>query len=321
VNLKRSVKTKGILFILDGWNDGSYNRKCKKAMKNFIIPTSQVEKLARNILARAKNFEVIFPDLSRDGKRYFPDGEIYIRLLKTEKLSGKRVIVLHSGAPKPNEGLVELELILQVLRDNNIKPEVFFTYFPYGMQDKVFERGETNVAENLVEKLINYYKVKKIYIIDPHFWGRKWVKKYPIVNVSVAPILMEKAKNDFGKDILFLSPDIGGERRTGVSGMRKKRVNSYRVEISFTQMNFNHCPVVGIVDDLLETGGTLLKAYKLCKKNGAKQVIALITHGVLPSGIAKIKKKYSKLYLTNTIEQNESNIDLTNLILKTLSES
>ena len=82
-----------------------------------------------------------------------------MRILKADQLRGKRVIVLHSGAPKPNEGLTELELILQILRDNQIKPEVFFTYFPYGMQDKVFERGETNVAENLVEKLINYNKV------------------------------------------------------------------------------------------------------------------------------------------------------------------
>jgi len=176
-------------------------------VKNFVIPTSQTEKLARNILKIAKNFEVIFPDLSRDGKRYFPDGEIYMRILKAKKLQDSRVIVLYSGAPKPNEGLTELELILQILRDNNIKPEIFFTYFPYGMQDKVFKKGETNVAENLIEKLINYYKVKKIYIIDPHFDGRKWVKKYPIISISAIPSLIKKAKEDFGENILFLSPD------------------------------------------------------------------------------------------------------------------
>ncbi len=113
-------------------------------MKTFIIPTSQALHLApkqsefatgqaKNILARAKNFEIIFPNLSKDEKKYFPDGEIYIRISRAKKLKGGRVIVLHSGAPKPNEGLMELELILQILRDNRLKPEVIFTYFPNRM--------------------------------------------------------------------------------------------------------------------------------------------------------------------------------------------
>ena len=157
-------------------------------MRTFIIPTSTTEHLVKYIRAKTKDFEIIFPDLSRNGKRYFPDGEVYMRILKADQLRGKRVIVLHSGAPKPNEGLTELELILQILRDNQIKPEVFFTYFPYGMQDKVFEKGETNVAENLIEKLVNYYRVKTIYVIDPHFGGRKWMKKYPITKIGRAHV-------------------------------------------------------------------------------------------------------------------------------------
>lgn len=289
-------------------------------MKNFIIPTTSAEHLGKKFFSKAGSPKVVFLDLHRKGERYFPDGEVYVKLSKANKLRGKRVTVLHSGMPKPNEGLVELEMILQILNDSNVKPEVFFSYFPYGMQDNIFEKGETNVAENLIKKLINYYQVKKIYTIDAHFWGRKWAEKYPIVNVSAAPILIEKAKKDFGKNILFLSPDIGGEKRTKISGMRKKRINSRRVEVTSSQMNLKG-RTIGIVDDLLETGGTLLKVYNYCKKNGAKKVIALITHGVLPLGISRIKKKYSKLYLTNTIKRKESNLDLTDLILKTVSES
>jgi len=306
-------------------------------MKTYIIPTSAAEYLAKNIKLKAKNFDVIFPDLSRDGKRYFPDGEIYMKILKTNNLRGKRVVVLHSGAPKPNEGLGELELILQILRDNQIKPEVFFSYFPYGMQDKVFEKGETNVAENLVEKLVNYYKVKKIYIVDPHFGGRKWVKKYPIVNISAVPILIKRAKGDFSENILFFSPDIGGERRTGFKAMKKERLSSFNVKMFPTKVNFKG-RIIGVIDDMIKTGGTLLKFWEIAKKSGAKKIIALVTHGVIPAGILKIKKKYSKLYLTNTIkhrvrrsrarwkmrrslsDQKESNIDITNLILKNISK-
>jgi len=102
--------------------------------------------------------------------------------------------------------------------------------------------------------------------------------------------------------------------------MRKKRIDSNRIEFLSLPKNLKG-EVVGIVDDLLETGGTLLKAFQQCKKNGAKKIVALVTHGVLPSGITRIKKRYSKLYLTNTIKQKGSNIDITDLILETISES
>jgi ribose-phosphate pyrophosphokinase len=289
-------------------------------MKAYIIPTFAVSHLIGN-LEKEKNFEIVFPSLNREGKRYFPDGEIYMKILKIKKLKGKRVVVLHSGAPKPNEGIVELELILQILKDNKIEPEVFFTYFPYGMQDKVFEKGETNVAENLIEKLINYYKVKKIYLIDPHFEGRKWVKKYPIVSVSAIPILMERAKRDFGKEILFLATDPGGRRRFKIPGFDKVRKNSYTVELRVPEKlkKMIRGKIVGIVDDVLKTGTTLLKVYEQCKKYGAKEVVCLVSHGVLREGILKVKRKYSRVYLTNSINQAKG-IDITNLILKMLHD-
>ena len=288
-------------------------------MRNFLIPTSTVEYLAKSILRKTEAFEIVFLDLNRDRKRYFPNGEIYIRILKANKLRGKRVIVLHSGAPRPNEGLVELELILQILKNYKVKPEVFFTYFPYGMQDKIFGGGEINVAENLVEKLVNYYKVRKIYVIDPHFGGRKWVKKYPIVSISAVPLLIKKVKDDFAGNILFLSPDKGGQRRTKISGFKKERRNSFSVKIFSPKINLKG-KIVAVIDDMVKTGGTLLKFYEVAKKEGAKKIIALVTHGVIPSGVSKIKKKYSKLYLTNTISQKEADIDITNLIFKTTSK-
>jgi len=287
-------------------------------MKSYLIPTSSAEHLVKNTLAEMESFKIIFPGLSRDKRRYFPDGELYMKILKTGKLKGKRVIVLHSGAPKPNEGLVELELALQILRDNNVKPEVFFAYFPYGMQDKVFEKGETNVAENLVEKLVKFYNVKRIYIIDPHFGGRKWVKKYPIISISAVPILIKKVKEDLGKNILFLSPDKGSQRRTKISGLQKERRDSFSVKIFSPKINFKQ-RVIAVIDDMIKTGGTLLEFAEITKKAGAKKIIALVTHGVIPYGVSKINKKYSKLYLTNTIEQKESNVDITDLVLKTIS--
>lgn len=287
-------------------------------MKTFIILTSTTEFLAEKIKRKTRDFKIIFPEKNKNGKRYFPDGEIYMKISKPGDLKDKTVIVLHSGSPNPNAGLVELELILQILKDNKVRPEVFFTYFPYGMQDKVFEKGETNVAESLIKKLINYYGVKKIYVIDPHFGGRKWVQKYPIISASAVPLLIKKAEQDFRKDILLLSPDKGGKRRTGILGIKKERLDSFKVKYVSPKI-FLKDKIVGVVDDIIETGGTLLKFYDLLKKSGAKKIIVLASQGALSTGIAKIKKKYSRLYLTNAVKQKEANVDITDLILKTIS--
>ncbi|MFH1894309.1 MAG: ribose-phosphate diphosphokinase [Patescibacteria group bacterium] len=286
--------------------------------KNSIIFTSTAEYLVKNLKKKLKNFEFFAPEKNKDKKRYFPEGEVYMRLSKISALrKAKKVVVLHSGAPDPNTGLVELEFILQTLKDYKIRPEVFFTYFPYCRQDKVFEKGETSVAENIVKKLTNYYQVLKIYIIDPHFGKMDWLKKYPIKSVSALPLLIKRAKKNFGEAILFLSPDKGGKRRTGIPGLNKKRINSFDVKPFSSEMP-SRGKIVGVVDDIIATGGTLLRFYEFVKKSGVKLVIALITHGVLDGGVKKVKKSFTKLYLANTINRKEANVDITDLIASTI---
>ena len=72
---------------------------------------------------------------------------------------------------------------------------------------------------------------------------------------------------------------------------------------------------VGVVDDIIGTGGTLVKFYEFAKQSNAKNIIAFITHGVLDAGIHRVEGTFSKLYLTNTINKKEANIDITDLII------
>lgn len=278
-----------------------------------IILTSAAEYLAENLGSKGRKFKFIFPEKNREGRRFFPDGEVYLKISAISSLKGKRVVVLHCGAPEPNSGLIELELILQILKDHKIKPEVFFTYFPYGRQDKIFEFGETNFAQSLIRKIINYYQVRKIYIIDPHFSKSEWLKKYPVISVSAVPFLIKKSREDFGQDILFLSPDKGGKKRIGIGGLNKKRINSFEIKLFASKIAIKG-KTVGVVDDIIGTGGTLVRFYEFAKKSGAKKIIALITHGVLDKGIQRIKKIFTKLYLTNTINRKEANVDIGDLI-------
>jgi phosphoribosylpyrophosphate synthetase len=105
-----------------------------------------------------------------------------------------------------------------------------------------------------------------------------------------------------------------------LENIKKKRENSYIVEMHATKAMQEKIKnrIVAVVDDLVETGGTLDRCYDECKRVGAKEVVALITHGVLAEGISRVQKKYAKLYLTNTINRLEANVDITPLIAKSL---
>ncbi|WP_455393248.1 ribose-phosphate diphosphokinase [[Eubacterium] cellulosolvens] len=286
-----------------------------------IIPTTNAEHF-RAKLARKRDFKVFRINKNKDNKRYFPDGEIYLRLSRIDKING-RTIVLHSGAPNPNDGLIELFMVLEILKENKVKPvEVFFTYFPYGMQDKIFKKGETIAAELLIKKLVDYYSVKRIFIIDAHFAGRrKWIEKYPIENIPTANLLKNYAKKNF-PNLIFKSPDQGAQKRTKLKGTMKVRKSVREVTLS-SDIHFKNDvkgQLIGVVDDILETGGTLERFYDHAIECGAEQVIALITHGVLREGIERVKNRYLKLYLTNTVDQPEANIDITPLIIETIKK-
>src|SRR5580765_7742513 len=103
-------------------------------MKADLIVTSNAEHIAR-ILSKNPDFHIHYLEKNKDGKRHFPDGETYVNL---GELCNTKTVVLHSGAPNPNDGLVELEFVLGILKERNVKRiELFITYFPYGQQDLV----------------------------------------------------------------------------------------------------------------------------------------------------------------------------------------
>jgi ribose-phosphate pyrophosphokinase len=289
-------------------------------MSFTLIPTSNAEFLAEK-MKLPKGANLIRLEGNKDGRRIFPDGESYLRL-PPKKLK-KRVVVLHAGAPNPDQGVVELEMLLAALRDTGHKHiEIFFSYFPYGMQDGAKHPGETNSAKNLIEKLISYYKVKKIYVLDAHFHGKEWVRKYPVQNISALDLLKKAALKKYPNPI-FMAPDLGSQRRHDLKGTTKKRKNSFEIDLSHDE-HFIHMvkgQTVAVVDDIVETGGTAVKFAEVCKKVGVKKCIALITHGLLQSGIDRLKKNYSDVYVTNSISHVKKGIDISESVLKILENN
>lgn len=283
-----------------------------------VVCTTQAGHIERRLVDKP-GLRIISPEKNREGSRYFPDGEVYVRIPGVSKLEGGAV-VLHTGAPNPNAGIIEMFWILDILIAGGVKPiEMFFTYFPYGKQDDVFVEGEINAAEWLLNKITYTYGVGKIYIIDAHFSKRGWARKYPIVNVSALPLLKQAALQDY-PDLLFLTPDIGGQKRTGLEGTSKKRLDSFITQIQSSEdfRRLVNGRRIGAVDDLLETGGTLVGFCDECIRSGALEILAIITHGVLEMGIKRVKAKFSKLYMANTINRPEANIDITDVVYNNL---
>ena len=99
------------------------------------------------------NLEVLFTGKNKDGGRYFPDGEPYISLPDEKKLKDEQIVILTSGHPRPTVGLFELEELIKIAEDNKASEiDLFYLYFPFGMQDKEFSKGERNIAKDICEK-------------------------------------------------------------------------------------------------------------------------------------------------------------------------
>ncbi len=272
---------------------------------DYLVSTTHAEHIAKNL----KDFKVVFLGKNKDEKHYFPDGEVYVRIPEVKMLASQHVTVLHCGMPEPNAGLLELFTVLDLVSEQKPKSiDIFFLYFPFQKQDKVFQTGEINMAESICCKLVNYYKVRKIYVIDAHFHKTDWTSRYPLIHISAEQML----KASLPPDALIVAPDAGSQRRSSIAGLEKKRVDSFNVEVS-GDLNVKGKTVV-VWDDMIATGGTMVKAYEFFKAAGAKKVIAAATHAVILSGVERVKAAFDGLVVTNTIDNPHASVDVSEIV-------
>lgn len=288
----------------------------------IIIPTSSARHLfASEMFPGITGVDLVLPLPNKDGSWQFPDKEVYVRIPGLK--NADHVVVVHSGYPDPNAGLIELIMTLTIIRkyskNEKMKIEVIFTAMPYARQDNDYFDGELNMAKNLIEMLVNCYNVSFITIFEAHFAGKKWMEELPVRNISFSEVLMNQAAADH-PGIVFISPDAGAARRSHVKGGKKKRQNSHDVEVSFAKEFRSKIRnnTVGLVDDLLSTGSTLLRAKEQCMKLGAKKSVAIVTHGVNDEGINRIRANFDDLYMSDSINRTGKIVSIRPLLYKTL---
>ena len=245
--------------------------------------------------------------------RKFSDGEIYIEI--NENIRGNSIFLLQSVSSPANDNLMELLLCIDALKRSSAKNiTAVIPYFGYARQDrKVAPR--TSISAKLVSNLITKAGADRIVTVDLHAGQIQGFFDIPVDNLFATPIFSRHIKKNIkGRNLICVSPDVGGVERTralarkldiGIAIIDKRRPTPGKSQVMNVIGNVNNKTCI-IVDDIIDSGGTIVNAAQALINRGAKEVHVYITHGVLSGeAVEKIKKsKIKKLVVTDTIDNS-----------------
>ena len=290
-------------------------------VKFTVIGGNASSDLAKRIARRLKAPYI------KTGKKVFPDGESKITIDQIPKKS--IVIVVQSTYPPVDTNLLELLSIVSKVQKVSSKVYAVIPYMGYARQDREFLGGEI-ITIGVVGKLLKAAGVKKILTVDIHSKLALKELKIPSENVSAMEVLVKHFKKINMKDPLVVSPDLGGQERakkfanilkTDFIALKKHRDRKTgKVEILTRKVDVKNRDLI-LVDDMISTGGSIVKATKFLKKHKCKRVFVACTHALLVNNAAKDIKNSGvyQIISTNTIPGNSSKVDVSKVISNALS--
>ena len=256
--------------------------------------------------------------------RKFADGEIYIEI--NENIRGNSIFIVQSISSPANDNLMELLLCIDALKRSSAKNiTAVIPYFGYARQDrKVVPR--TSISAKLVSNLITKAGADRVVTVDLHAGQIQGFFDIPVDNLFSTPIFARHARKKIkSKKIVCVAPDVGGTERAralgkllnvGLAIVDKRRPKPGQSQVMNVIGDVKGQTCI-IVDDIIDSGGTIVNAAKALKSRGAKDVYVYITHGVLSGdAIKKIKSSVIKnLVITDTIDnvhktKNVKNIEV-----------
>jgi len=242
----------------------------------------------------------------------FSDGESRVEIL--ENVRGCDVFVLQpTCGPSPAETLMELLIMVDALkRSSAARITAVVPYLGYSRQDRRSRLTRVPITAKLAAKMIEAAGVDRILTVDLHADQIQGFFNIPIDNIYAQPVLLEDIVAQNYDDIVVVSPDVGGVVRARAAAKRlndadlaiidKRRPEANVVEVMHVIGEVEGKTCV-LIDDMVDTAGTLCQAAAILKKRGAKKVVAYATHAVL-SGKAIDNINHSELdelVATNTI--------------------
>ena len=272
-----------------------------------ILSGTSNQKLSKDISKQLK-LKLVNTNIKR-----FSDGEIYIEI--NENIRGNSVFVIQSTSNPANDNLMELLLVIDALKRSSAKNiTAVIPYFGYARQDrKVVPR--TSISAKLVSNLIAKAGADRVVTVDLHSGQIQGFFDIPVDNLFATPIFARHIKKKLKKNnIICVAPDVGGTARARALGkllnvdlaiVDKRRPAPGKSEVMNVIGSVKNKTCI-LVDDIIDSGGTIVNAASELKKRGAKDVHVYVTHGVLSgNAVEKIKKSSIKnLVVTDTIDNS-----------------
>lgn len=263
-------------------------------------------------------------ELGQAAVKRFPDGELFVKI--ESPVEGEEVVVVQSTARPQDENLMELFLMMDALSDLKASVTAVIPYYGYGRQDRAFERGEA-ISSRTIAKHIQV-SAGKVLTVNPH---KEHILSYfdvPTFAVDAAPLIGEYFKEKGLKHPVVVAPDAGSkglaQKVADALGCRcenceKKRLGPGKVVTSVEKIKLDRNDVI-IVDDIIDSGGTIVEAAKALKPMGAGSIRVACVHPVLTGNASeRILEIADELVATNTIKTEYSRISVAGLIVEALT--
>ena len=289
-------------------------------VKFTVIGGNASKDLAKRIARRLKA-----PYVETQTK-IFPDGESKITLGHISKNS--IILVVQSTYPPVDTNLLQALSIISQARKISSRIYTIIPYMGYARQDKQFLSGEV-VTMSVVAKMLQVAGAKKVFVVDIHSKTALNHFKIPSENISAIPELAKYFKKLKLKNSLVVSPDAGGSLRakkfanllnTGFITLKKSRNrNTGKVRVMSSKVDVHGKNLI-LVDDIISTGSSIIKATQFLKKQKCKRIFVACTHGLFVGDAErKIKKAgVSQIISTNTIPRSTSKVDISAVIAEAI---
>jgi ribose-phosphate pyrophosphokinase len=245
----------------------------------------------------------------------FADMEVFVEI--QENVRGEDVFIIQSTSFPANDHLMELLIIIDALRRSSARRiTAVIPYFGYARQDRK-PGPRTPISAKLVSNLITHAGADRVLTLDLHAGQIQGFFDIPTDNLFAAPVMVRDIKERMnGGPRMVVSPDVGGvvraralakriDAQLAIVDKRRERPGESEVMNIIGDVNGRSCI---LVDDIVDSGGTLVNAADALLKHGAREVYAYITHGVLSGGaVSRIaNSKLKELVITDSIQPTEA---------------
>ncbi|HVB49415.1 MAG TPA: ribose-phosphate pyrophosphokinase [Burkholderiales bacterium] len=244
----------------------------------------------------------------------FSDGEVMVEIL--ENVRGKDVFVLQSTCMPTNDSLMELMIMVDALkRSSAARVTAAIPYLGYARQDRRPRSARVAISAKVVANMLTSVGVARVLTMDLHADQIQGFFDMPVDNIYAAPVLLGDVWKRRYDDVIVVSPDVGGvvraralakrlESDLAIIDKRRPRANVAEVMNVIGEVDGRTCV---IMDDMVDTAGTLCKAAQVLKQEGAKKVVAYCTHAVLSGGAVEriAASDLDELVVTDTIPLRE----------------